>query len=51
MTGNAFPTRIASRVQPWLFGDGTPVNIEDVLLEVIRPAEELAAKGAGKGVS
>jgi len=27
------------------------VDIEDVLLEMIRPAEELAAEGAGEGVS
>jgi len=27
------------------------VDIEDVLLEMVRPAEELATKGAGEGVS
>ncbi|EFN84243.1 hypothetical protein EAI_10031 [Harpegnathos saltator] len=36
--------------QPWLFGNGAAVDVEDVLLEVIRPAEVFAAEGAGEGV-
>lgn len=33
-----------------LFGDGTSVDVEDVLLEVVRPAECLSAQSTGEGV-
>lgn len=36
--------------QPRLFGDGAPVDVEDVLLEMVRPAEVFAAEGAGEGI-
>lgn len=36
--------------QPWLFGYGAPVDVEDVLLEMVRPAEVFAAEGAGESV-
>lgn len=36
--------------QPWLFCDGASVDVEDMLLEMIRPAEVLAAEGAGEGI-
>jgi len=36
--------------QPRLFSDGGPVDVEDMLLEMIRPAEVLAAEGAGEGI-
>lgn len=37
-------------MQPRLFGGGTPVDVEDVLLEMVRPAEVFAAEGAGEGI-
>lgn len=37
--------------QPWLFSDGASVDVKDVLFEVIRPTEVLAAESAGEGVS
>lgn len=36
--------------QPRLFSNGAPVDVENMLLEVIRPAEVLAAEGAGEGI-
>lgn len=37
-------------MQPRLFGDCAPVDVEDVLLEMIRSTEVLAAEGAGEGI-
>lgn len=36
--------------QPRLFSNGAPVDVENMLLEMIRPAEVLAAEGAGEGI-
>ena len=36
--------------QPRLFSDGTPMDVENMLLEVIRSAEVFAAESAGEGI-